>query len=83
MEKKRTHSKYSDLPGSACHPICQVAWIKNGLLAVGDWGPRALEPKLDWRVLGFTLALSLLTTLAAAVLFQPLLMGRPRVLRDV
>src|SRR5262249_26872893 len=36
-------------------------WIKNGLLAVGDWGPRALEPKLDWRVLAFTLALSLLT----------------------
>ena len=27
-------------------------------------------------------ALSLLTTLAAAVLFQPALMGRPRVLRD-
>src|SRR5581483_7432909 len=36
-------------------------WIKDGLLAVGDWGPKALEPKLDWRVLGFTLALSLLT----------------------
>jgi predicted permease len=36
-------------------------WIKDGLLAVSDWGPRALEPKLDWRVLGFTLALSLLT----------------------
>ncbi|HEV2665860.1 MAG TPA: ABC transporter permease, partial [Blastocatellia bacterium] len=36
-------------------------WIKNGLLAVSDWGPRALEPKLDWRVLGFTLGLSLLT----------------------
>jgi len=31
------------------------------LLAVSDWGPKALEPKLDWRVLGFTLALSLLT----------------------
>jgi predicted permease len=36
-------------------------WIKNGLLAVSDWGPKALEPRLDWRVLGFTLALSLLT----------------------
>ncbi|MGH9837941.1 MAG: ABC transporter permease [Blastocatellia bacterium] len=36
-------------------------WIKDGLLAVSDWGPSALEPKLDWRVLGFTLGLSLLT----------------------
>jgi predicted permease len=36
-------------------------WIKDGLLAVSGWGPRALEPRLDWRVLGFTLALSLLT----------------------
>jgi len=36
-------------------------WIKDGLLAVSDWGPRTLEPKLDWRVLGFTIALSLLT----------------------
>ncbi|MEK7830669.1 MAG: ABC transporter permease, partial [Acidobacteriota bacterium] len=36
-------------------------WIKDGLLAVNDWGPRSLEPKLDWRVLGFTMALSLLT----------------------
>jgi len=36
-------------------------WIKNGLLAVSDWGPKALEPKLDWRVLLFTLGLSLLT----------------------
>jgi len=33
--------------------------------------------------MGKLLALSLLTTLAAAVLFQPALMGRPRVLRDV
>ena len=32
--------------------------------------------------MGKLLALSLLTTLAAAVLFQPALMGRPRVLRD-
>jgi predicted RND superfamily exporter protein len=32
--------------------------------------------------MGKLLALSLLTTLAAAVLFQPILMGPPRVLRD-
>lgn len=39
-------------------------WIKDGLLAVSDWGGqlmRALEPQLDWRVLGFTMGLSLLT----------------------
>ena len=36
-------------------------WIKDGLLAVSDWGPKALEPKLDWRVLGFTFGLSLVT----------------------
>jgi predicted permease len=39
-------------------------WIKDGLLAVSDWGGRemrALEPQLDWRVLGFTMSLSLLT----------------------
>jgi predicted permease len=39
-------------------------WIKDGLLAVSDWGPSALEPRLDWRVLSFTLGLSLLTGLA-------------------
>ena len=41
-----------------------AVWIKDGLLAVSDWGGRgmrALEPQLDWRVLGFTLGLSLLT----------------------
>jgi predicted permease len=38
-------------------------WIKDGLLAVTEWGPSALDPKLDWRVLGFTLGLSLLTGL--------------------
>jgi hypothetical protein len=32
--------------------------------------------------MGKLLALSLLTTLAAAVLFQPVLMGKPRELRD-
>jgi predicted permease len=44
--------------------IVFAVWIKNGLLAVTDWGGRgmsALEPRLDWRVLGFTLGLSLLT----------------------
>ena len=41
-------------------------WIKDGLLAVGEWGGQsmaALEPRLDLRVLGFTLALSLVTGL--------------------
>jgi len=44
--------------------IVFAVWIKDGLLAVSLWGGRAmpaLEPRLDWRVLGFTLALSLLT----------------------
>jgi predicted permease len=44
--------------------ILFALWIKDGLLAVSDWGGRgmrALEPQLDWRVLGFTLVLSLLT----------------------
>jgi predicted permease len=44
--------------------ILFAIWIKDGLLAVSLWGGRgmiALEPRLDWRVLGFTLALSLLT----------------------
>ena len=43
-----------------------AAWIKDGLFAVGSWGHLghgmpALNPQLDWRVLGFTLAVSLLT----------------------
>jgi len=42
-------------------------WIKDGLLAVSDWGPSTLEPKLDGRVLGFTLGLSLLT----GIIFGP------------
>jgi predicted permease len=41
--------------------ILFALWIKDGLLAVSDWGPKALEPRLDLRVLGFTLALSMLT----------------------
>jgi predicted permease len=39
-------------------------WIKDGLLAAGDWGGpgmRSFESKLDGRVLGFTMGLSLLT----------------------
>ncbi|HEY6404438.1 MAG TPA: ABC transporter permease [Blastocatellia bacterium] len=41
-------------------------WIKDGLLAVGDWGGpnmAGFEAKLDGRVLGFTMGLSLLTGL--------------------
>jgi predicted permease len=36
-------------------------WIKDGLLAVSDWGPKELETRLDWRALLFTIGLSLLT----------------------
>ncbi len=38
-------------------------WIKDGLLIASDWSGRTsvLSPQLDLRVLGFTLALSLLT----------------------
>jgi predicted permease len=41
-----------------------AVWIKDGLLTVSVWGGhgmRALHPQLDWRVLGFTLGLSLIT----------------------
>jgi predicted permease len=44
--------------------ILFAVWIKDGVLAVDDWGGRgmrALEPKLDLRVLGFTVLLSLVT----------------------
>jgi predicted permease len=43
--------------------IIFAVWIKDGLIAVSLWGGRgmALEPRLDFRVLGFTLGLSLLT----------------------
>src|SRR5690348_8848798 len=43
--------------------IIFAIWIKDGLIAVSLWGGRgmALEPRLDWRVLGFTLGRSLLT----------------------
>jgi predicted permease len=44
--------------------IIFAVWIKDGLIAVSLWGGRgmvALEPRLDWRVLGFTVALAFLT----------------------
>ena len=44
--------------------IIFAIWIKDGLLKVNLWGGRGmstLEPRLDLRVLSFTLALSLLT----------------------
>ncbi|HEY8223992.1 MAG TPA: ABC transporter permease [Pyrinomonadaceae bacterium] len=44
--------------------ILFAIWIKDGVLAVSQWGGRgftSLEPRLDWRVLGFTTALSLVT----------------------
>src|SRR5689334_8581857 len=40
--------------------IVFALWIKDGLLSVGNWGGegmRALDPKLDLRVFGFTLGL--------------------------
>ena len=46
--------------------IIFAVWIKDGLIAVSLWGGRgmpSLEPQLDWRVLGFTFGLSLLTGL--------------------
>jgi predicted permease len=46
--------------------ILFALWIKDGLLAVGLWGGQgmtALDPKLDLRVFGFTLGLSLVTGL--------------------
>ena len=50
--------------------IIFAVWIKDGLIAVSLWGGRgmpSLEPQLDWRVLGFTFGLSLLTGLIFGV----------------
>ncbi|HEV8431389.1 MAG TPA: ABC transporter permease [Pyrinomonadaceae bacterium] len=46
-------------------------WIKDGLLFVTEWGGRemsALNPRLDLRVLGFTLGLSFLTGIIFGIL---------------
>ncbi|HKG48713.1 MAG TPA: ABC transporter permease [Pyrinomonadaceae bacterium] len=46
-------------------------WIKDGLLLVTDWGGRemsGLNPRLDLRVLGFTLGLSFLTGIIFGIL---------------
>jgi predicted permease len=46
-------------------------WIKEGLLLVSEWAGRemsALDPRLDLRVLGFTLGLSFLTGLIFGIL---------------
>ena len=58
-----TESVLLSILGGALGIIFAV-WIKDGLIAVSLWGGQgmnALEPRLDWRVLGFTLGLSLLT----------------------
>jgi len=50
--------------------IIFAVWIKDGLIAVTLWGGRgmpSLDPRLDWRVLGFTFALALLTGLIFGV----------------
>jgi len=51
--------------------ILFALWIKNGLLIVAEWGGRemsALDPKLDLRVLAFTLGLSFFTGLIFGIL---------------
>ncbi|HSS19146.1 MAG TPA: ABC transporter permease [Pyrinomonadaceae bacterium] len=52
------------LLGGGCGVVFAF-WIKDSVLAVTDWGQEmpALNPRLDLRVLGFTLAVSLLTGL--------------------
>src|SRR5215468_10136821 len=48
---------------SGASGIVIALWLKNGLLVVNDWGRgmSALEPRLDGRALGFTMALSFAT----------------------
>lgn len=44
--------------------ILFAIWIKDGVMAVSQWGGRGLssfEPRLDWRVLGFTTALTIVS----------------------
>ncbi len=63
MRQLLTESVLLSVLGGALGLVFAV-WIKDGLLAVSDWGGRgmrALDPQLDWRVLGFTIALSLAT----------------------
>jgi len=63
MRQLLTESMVLSLFGGVLGIIFAV-WIKDGLIAVTLWGGRgmtSLDPRLDWRVLGFTLALSLLT----------------------
>src|SRR4030095_9794869 len=46
--------------------ILFASWIKDGLLAVADWSGRGmvgLTPRIDWRVLGFTLGVCVITGL--------------------
>jgi predicted permease len=46
--------------------ILLALWIKDGLFLVTDWGGRgmsSLKPQLDLRVLGFTVGLTVLTTI--------------------
>ncbi len=46
--------------------ILFASWILNGLIAVPDWSGRAMQtlnPGVDWRVLGFTLAVCIFTGL--------------------
>ena len=51
--------------------ILFALWIKDGLMLVTEWGGRgmgALDPRLDLRVLGFTLGLSFLTGVIFGIL---------------
>jgi predicted permease len=51
--------------------ILFAVWIKDGLLLVTEWGGRemgALTPRLDLRVLGFTLGLSFFTGIVFGIL---------------